>query len=146
MPDPSPSPEVTVVAGILERHGRLLICQRLRHSRHSLKWEFPGGKVEPGETLTAALARELTEELGITARVGAEFMRYPYQYPGRAPLLLVFFRVSGFQGEPRNLSFEQIQWAAPADLPQYDFLEGDRAILRALSTSPAGENPDSVPD
>jgi 8-oxo-dGTP diphosphatase len=137
MPDGPLSTEITVVAGVIECDGRVLICQRRRGSRHSLKWEFPGGKVEPGEALAAALRRELAEELGITAQVGAEIMRYSYQYPGRAPVPLVFIRVSGFEGEPRNLSCEQMRWVTAADLPQYDFLEGDREIVRVLAASPA---------
>src|SRR5689334_14996356 len=101
---------VTVVAAVIERAGRILIAQRKRTGQHPLKWEFPGGKVEPGETAEAALVRELAEELGIEASIANEITRYEYAYPGRAPILLIFYRVAEFAGEPRNLDFEEIVW------------------------------------
>ena len=146
MPENLPGGTVTVVAGVIQRNGCLLICQRKRDDPHGLKWEFPGGKVEPGETIAAALARELREELGIEGEVGREMARYPYRYPGQAPLLLIFLYIVRFRGEPRNLAFEDVCWATPADLPQYNFLEGDREFIRALSTLPTGETRDSVHD
>ena len=121
---------LTVVAGVMERHGDVLIAQRKRTGQHPLKWEFPGGKVEPGEAPAAALARELEEELGIGAQVGEEIARYEYQYPGRWPILLMFYRVTEFSGEPRNLDFEQIVWAPRARLQDYDFLDGDADFLK----------------
>ena len=84
----------TVVAAVIERDGLVLIGQRKPTGQHPLRWEFPGGKVEPGEAPEAALARELDEELGIQARVGPEIMRYEYQYPGRPPILLIFYSVT----------------------------------------------------
>jgi 8-oxo-dGTP diphosphatase len=122
-----------VVAAIIERDGQVLIAQRKRTGQHPLKWEFPGGKVEPGETPEAALARELEEELGIRARIGDEITRYEYQYPGRWPILLLFHRITEFAGEPRNLDFEQILWAPPERLRDYDFLEGDARFLELYS-------------
>ena len=119
----------TVVAAIIQRHGRILIGQRKDLGHHPLKWEFPGGKVEPGETPDAALIRELQEELGIHARIDRELMRYEYQYPGRSRILLVFYRVLDFDGEPRNLDFDQIRWEQPELLRNYDFLEGDTQFL-----------------
>jgi 8-oxo-dGTP diphosphatase len=126
----------TVVAAVIESAGRVLIAQRKNSGPHALKWEFPGGKVEPGETPEAALARELEEELGIHAQVDGEIARYAYQYAGRAPILLIFFRVTNFAGEPRNLDFEQIQWATPEQLPGYDFLEGDAEFILKYSSLP----------
>jgi 8-oxo-dGTP diphosphatase len=119
----------TVVAAVIEREGRVLIAQRKRTGQHPLKWEFPGGKVEAGEEPEAAVVRELEEELGIAARVEGEIMRYEYQYPGRAVILLIFYRVSGFAGEPRNLDFERIAWVERASLRDYDFLEGDAEFI-----------------
>lgn len=119
----------TVVAAIIQRHGRILIGQRKDLGHHPLKWEFPGGKVEPGETPDAALIRELQEELGIHARIDRELMRYEYQYPGRSRLLLIFYRVLDFDGEPRSLDFDQIRWEQPELLRNYDFLEGDTQFL-----------------
>jgi 8-oxo-dGTP diphosphatase len=119
----------TVVAAIIQRHGRILIGQRKDLGHHPLKWEFPGGKVEPGETPDAALIRELQEELGIHARIDRELMRYEYQYPGRSRILLIFYRVLDFDGEPRNLDFDQIRWEQAELLRNYDFLEGDTRFL-----------------
>src|SRR5436305_9437449 len=94
-----------VVAAILERDGRILICRRTPHQSHPLKWEFPGGKVEPGETPEAALARELEEELGIFGAAGEEIMRYEYCYPGKSPIELIFSRVTRCSGAPHNMIF-----------------------------------------
>jgi 8-oxo-dGTP diphosphatase len=121
----------TVVAAIIQRHGRILIGQRKDLGHHPLKWEFPGGKVEPGETPDAALIRELREELGIHARIDRELMRYEYQYPGRSRILLIFYRVLDFDGDPRNLDFDQIRWELPELLRNYDFLEGDTDFIAA---------------
>jgi mutator protein MutT len=123
----------TVVAAVIERDGRVLIAQRKRTGQHPLKWEFPGGKAEPGEAPEAAVARELEEELAIRARVDREIMRYEYQYPGRSPILLIFYPVTEFIGAPQNLDFEQIAWVARAQLRDYDFLEGDAEFIRSYS-------------
>lgn len=120
----------TVVAAVIERDDRILICQRSRGQPHELKWEFPGGKLESGETPRDGLRRELLEELAIEAVPGAEIARYEYAYPGRAPILLIFFRVREFAGEPRNLVFESIVWETRERLPGYDFLEGDLEFIR----------------
>jgi 8-oxo-dGTP diphosphatase len=120
----------TVVAAVIERSGCVLIAQRKPTGQHPLKWEFPGGKVESGETPEAALLRELEEELGIRAQVDVEIARYEYQYPGRSPIQLIFYRVAEFSGEPRNLDFEQILWAPRDRLRHYDFLEGDAEFLK----------------
>jgi 8-oxo-dGTP diphosphatase len=122
-----------VVAGVIERDGRILICQRAPGKRHALKWEFPGGKVEPGEDPHQALARELDEELGIRATIDREIARYPYSYPGRAPILLIFFRVTAFEGEVVNREFAGMVWEPPNRLPEYDFLEGDVEFVRTLA-------------
>ncbi|MBM3540344.1 MAG: (deoxy)nucleoside triphosphate pyrophosphohydrolase [Alphaproteobacteria bacterium] len=124
---------LTVVAGILSRDGDVLICRRIRGSRHELKWEFPGGKVEPGEDPRAALERELAEELDIGAVIGREIARYPYQYPGREPILLIFYEVTAYRGEARNRVFEQIRWEKRERLPDYEFVEGDAEFVRALA-------------
>jgi 8-oxo-dGTP diphosphatase len=123
-----------VVAAVIERGGRILIGQRKRDDSHGLKWEFPGGKVEPGEHLRTALARELEEELAIQARIGDEISRYRYRYTGRAPFELIFFRVLEFGGEPANLAFEQIAWVEPHELPSYDFLDGDADFVKTLAS------------
>ncbi len=124
-----------VVAGILERDGRILIGRRKPEQSHPLQWEFPGGKVEPGETAEQALERELEEELGIRGAAGAEIARYEYSYPGKSPIQLVFFRVHSYDGEPRNLVFHEMRWEPAAGLDRLDFVEGDRDFLRAFAGS-----------
>jgi len=123
-----------VVAGIIEREGRILICRRKAQQTHALKWEFPGGKVERNETLPQALERELGEELGIHSVSSEEIARYEYTYPGKHPIRLVFFRVTEFEGEPRNLIFEDMQWTPRQDLAAFDFVEGDLQFLRGIAT------------
>jgi 8-oxo-dGTP diphosphatase len=123
----------TVVAAVIERDGLILIAQRKRTGQHPLKWEFPGGKVEPEEIPENALVRELVEELGIRVTVGPEIGRYEFQYEGRWPVMLMFYRVTKFSGEPRNLDFEQILWAPRERLLDYDFLEGDAEFLKTYS-------------
>lgn len=75
------------------------------------------------------MIRELAEELGIAARVDRELMRYEYQYPGRSRILLIFYRVMDFDGDPRNLDFEQLRWEHPGRLTDYNFLEGDGEFI-----------------
>jgi 8-oxo-dGTP diphosphatase len=122
-----------VVAAVIERDGQILIGQRRAGDRHPLKWEFPGGKVEPYENPRDALRRELREELGIDASIGPEILRYEFQYPHRSPILLIFHHVTEFVGEMRNGVFEQVRWEARERLPRYDFLDGDVDFVRRLA-------------
>jgi 8-oxo-dGTP diphosphatase len=124
---------VHVVAAIIERHGRILIGQRQAEQSHPLKWEFPGGKVEPGESPQQALTRELEEELGIRGAHGPEITRYEFTYPGKNPIALIFYRVTGFEGEPQNLIFREMRWEPRAKLGEFDFVEGDRHFIQAFS-------------
>src|SRR5580704_17463359 len=123
-----------VVAAVIERDGLVLICQRKAGGRHALKWEFPGGKVEPHESPREALARELREELAIEARIAGALEIHEFGYGNEPAIRLHFFRVTEFTGEPQNLQFEQIVWERKARLPEYDFLEGDVAFVRTLAT------------
>jgi 8-oxo-dGTP diphosphatase len=129
-----------VVAAIIERDGRILICRRRADQPHPLQWEFPGGKVEAGEPPEDALARELFEELGIEGAAGSEMTRYEFAYPGKKPILLMFFRVSRYNGEPANLVFEEMRWELPHKLASFDFLEGDRQFLDGLYTGSYGDS------
>ena len=124
---------VQVVAAIIEREGRILIGQRQPEQSHPLQWEFPGGKVEPGETTEQALTRELEEELAIRNARGPEITRYEFAYPGKSAIALIFYRVTGFEGEPRNLIFHEMRWETRAKLPEFDFVEGDRDFIRLFS-------------
>ena len=120
----------TVVAGILERDGRVLICRRRADQPHPLKWEFPGGKVEAGETAQTALRRELREELGIESDPATEITRYEFAYPGKNPILLIFLRVPAWTGEIENRIFVTMIWQQRDRLKEYDFLAGDEPFLR----------------
>ena len=117
----------------MERDGKILICQRKPSDRHALKWEFPGGKVEADEDPKAALARELHEELAIRAKIEEEIVRYEYQYPGRPPMLLMFFRVTEWAPEPENVIFESMIWETATRFRNYDFLDGDIDFVRRLA-------------
>ena len=121
-----------VVAALLFEQGRLLICQRSPRGRFPNKWEFPGGKVEPGEDLLEALRRELLEELGITAEIGAEVWRTEHQYPGFSPVRLHFFSVRRYSPAPKNRVFQKILWVNLSDLMMYDFLDADRPLVEQL--------------
>jgi 8-oxo-dGTP diphosphatase len=129
---------VEVVAAVMMRDGKILIGQRKRGGRHPLKWEFPGGKVEPEEDPRAALARELREELDVEAVIGEEMDAYEVRYGDGFAVLLHFYRVTEFQGEPRNLDFEQIVWERPERLAEYDFLEGDVTFVAKVARGLAG--------
>ena len=123
----------TVVAGLVRRGGSILICRRAAGGAHPLKWEFPGGKVEAGESPPEALVRELREELEVRAEIGDEVERYEFQYPGKQPILLIFLAVSAFKGEPRNCVFAEMRWVDLRELPEFDFLEGDVAFVERLA-------------
>lgn len=125
----------TVVAAIIRHGGRILICRRTAAQPHPLKWEFPGGKVETGESPPEALCRELREELGMRARIGDEVERYEFRYPGKDAILLIFYAVADFDGQPRNCVFEEIRWVTAGELPRFDFLEGDVEFVARLAQS-----------
>ena len=122
-----------VVAALIWREGKILICQRTRHQPMPLKWEFPGGKIEEGEQPRDALRRELDEELGITAVIGDEVLRIQHKYPGGNAVELRFFDVRELAGELENRIFREIVWADPKTLPSYDFLEADLTLVKDLA-------------
>lgn len=122
-----------VAAGVIHKGGEILVGQRRRGDRHAFKWEFPGGKVEFGESPQQALVRELSEELQIDAKVGSEMARYEHDYPSGSRVHLLFFAVNEFAGEPKARVFEQICWVPLSELPGVDFLEGDLDFVRRLA-------------
>jgi mutator protein MutT len=126
---------LTVVAALIQSNGRLLVCQRRRGDTFELLWEFPGGKVKPNESLKAALKRELREELGASARIGAEVYRTRHQYAQMSDAIeLVFFAAAIDSSEAANIVFEQILWRDPASLPELNFLPADRELIEKLSS------------
>lgn len=125
---------MVVVAAIIARDGRVLACQRSRKSKFALKWEFPGGKVQSGETLQAALERELEEELGVRAEIGQEVFRTQHKYPQmREGMELIFFAANLGASEIENRIFERVDWVEPEKLRQMDFLEADRELIQKLA-------------
>ena len=124
---------IRVSAGILTRPSQLLICQRRAGDLHALKWEFPGGKLNNGENDAACLRRELQEELGIQASIGDELYHTSHTYPTGRSVALIFFHVPAFQGQLINHVFETFIWVKPAQLRQYDFLEGNVEFVASLA-------------
>jgi 8-oxo-dGTP diphosphatase len=122
-----------VVAALIVRDDKILICQRTKDQPMALKWEFPGGKIEPGEEAIAALRRELDEELGISAKIENEVATIEHRYKKGGAVELHFYRVREYEGEMKNLIFEQIRWVDPRELPRFDFLDADRDIVRQLA-------------
>jgi len=123
-----------VVAALIVDKGKILVCQRTRHQTMPLKWEFPGGKIEEGEQARNALHRELDEELGIDATIGDEAARIHHEYKSGNSVDLRFFVVREYRGEIENRIFKDLKWAAPAELPTYDFLEADLKLVSDLAT------------
>ncbi len=111
----------------------VLVCQRRPDQPMSLKWEFPGGKIEPGETAEQALARELEEELGIAAVIGPRIAQIRHRYRNGGAIDLQFFTVKQFTGELSNRIFNAMQWAPLSTLPGFDFLAADLGLIRDLS-------------
>jgi 8-oxo-dGTP diphosphatase len=125
-----------VAALILRGEGpnrEIFICQRRADQAMGLKWEFPGGKVEPGETSEEALARELREELGITASIGTHITTVRHTYRNGSSIEIEFFAVHSFEGELVNVIFQQMQWTAIPRLPEFDFLAADLTLIRDLA-------------
>ncbi len=111
----------------------VLICQRKPDQPMSLKWEFPGGKIEDGETSEQALARELQEELGIHAKIGRKVARIRHKYRNGGAIDLQFFVVDEFTGSLENRIFNDMRWSPLSALPTYDFLAADLDLIRDLS-------------
>jgi len=122
-----------VVAALIVRDNKILVCQRTRHQTLPLKWEFPGGKIEAGESPEAALRRELEEELGIAAEIGRKVAVIEHRYSNGAAVVLQFFLVERFSGEIQNRIFRDVRWASREEMPGFDFLEADVALVRDIA-------------
>ena len=135
----SQKPVRFVVAALILRESssgastEVLVCQRRPDQPMSLKWEFPGGKIEPGESSEAALVRELNEELGIDAVIGRRVARTRHKYRSGGAVDLQFFVVTEFRGALENRIFNDLRWSPLPDLPAYDFLAADLRLVRDLS-------------
>jgi 8-oxo-dGTP diphosphatase len=119
-----------VVAALIGERGRVLVAQRRADQSLPLQWEFPGGKVEPGEAPEAALARELNEELGVTATVGRIWDVLFHAYPEFDLVMLVY--ACRIAGEPRAVEVADVAWVALKELPAKDILPADRPLVDRL--------------
>jgi 8-oxo-dGTP diphosphatase len=122
-----------VAAALIVRGSEILIGQRRPNQPMALKWEFPGGKIEPGESPQQALARELQEELGITATIGPLVTRIRHNYRHGGAVDLQFFAVREFSGEIVNQIYNEFRWVRMEELADYEFLAADRGLIRDLA-------------
>ena len=122
---------IIVAAGIVSRNGKIMLCQRRPGDRLGLKWEFPGGKLESGETPQQALERELREELAIETRTGRIFD--VHHVAGDREILVLFFRSEIISGDPQTIECNAVAWADPAELTRYDLAPADMEVARLLA-------------
>ena len=134
-PNPRPAGPALrfVAAALIVRGGEVLIGQRRPDQPMALLWEFPGGKIEAGESPEQALARELDEELGIRATIGPRVTRVRHNYRHGGAVDLQFFAVHEFAGEIVGRIYKQVRWVKLNDLPSYEFLAADRKLIRDLA-------------
>ena len=124
---------IPVAVGILEdAEGRILVAWRPEHKHQGGKWEFPGGKIDPAESMPAALARELHEELGITLRAASPMLRTRHAY-GDKNVLLDVWRVTDFSGTPHGREGQSVRWVQRQELERIDLPAADVPIVRALN-------------
>jgi 8-oxo-dGTP diphosphatase len=127
---------IEVVAGALfDGSGRVLIAQRPPGKALAGRWEFPGGKLDAGETPFAGLVRELREELGVEVHSARRLLRYPHEYPDRV-VWLELWSVSAWSGEARGLDGQALRWVEPSRLHEQDILEADAPMIAALTAAP----------
>jgi 8-oxo-dGTP diphosphatase len=123
---------VLVVAALIERGGEVLVARRRATGERGNLWEFPGGKVEPGEGERAALARELREELGVRALVGEEYARLEHVYPD-LQVELALYRAALHDSDPRPLQAQELRWVRRRELPGLEFCEADVPLLTRIA-------------
>ena len=123
---------VDVVAALIWRDNKFMICQRPAHKARGLLWEFVGGKVESGETKEQALIRECREELTVTLSVGDVFMDVIHEYPDLT-VHLMLFNATIAEGEPQKLEHNDIKWITPSEIHNYDFCPADKEILKKIT-------------
>ena len=123
-----------VVAALIWKNNKFMICQRPAHKARGLLWEFVGGKVEPGETKAQALIRECKEELNVILSVGDVFMDVIHEYPDLT-VHLTLFNATIAEGEPHKLEHNDIEWITSDEIPSYNFCPADKEILTKLMES-----------
>ena len=122
---------VEVVAALIWKNNKFMICQRPAHKTRGLLWEFVGGKVEPGETKEQALIRECREELDVLLSVDDIFMEVTHEYPD-ITVHLTLFNATLVEGEPQKLEHNDIKWITPSEIPNYEFCPADEEILKKI--------------
>jgi len=122
---------IDVVAAIIRKDGEILITQRLDNVHLARFWEFPGGKVEAGESFEVALQREIQEELGIKIRVKDEFLTLDHDYPAKS-VRLHFFNCTVLQGDPKAIDVADLRWVTPHDIGNYQFPPADAELISKL--------------
>lgn len=122
---------ISVTCAIIEKNGKILIARRARDQRLAGKWEFPGGKLEDGETPEECLKRELEEEFGIQAEVG-EFITSNRHHYDHAFIELLAYRVTYVSGSFTLVDHDSIRWVSPEELPDYDLSGADIPVAMAL--------------
>ncbi len=120
-----------VTAAIIEKDGKILIAQRKRGDALAGKWEFPGGKLEPGETPEQCLRRELMEELGIDSKIGRFVCSSKFEYK-HLPIELLAYMAVHLSGEFKLNDHDRIEWVIPGDLKKYDFASADIPVVNVL--------------
>lgn len=123
---------IKVVAGVLERNGKILVCRRRNQDGSPGKWEFPGGKQEPGETEEECLVRELREELCLAVRPGEEIGRVRHDYK-EFSVEVVFRHAEAENGNMKLMVHAEAAWAERKSLSDYDFLEADIEFVKRLA-------------
>ena len=127
---------IRVVAAVIERDGKILACRRAPHKSLAGLWEFPGGKVEPGETDEVALAREILEELGIEITVG-EFIAESVAPAGQAMIHLnAYWAETTVAGEVSSTDHDRMEWLSPKDVSDYEWAPADVPFLSELGAAP----------
>jgi 8-oxo-dGTP diphosphatase len=122
---------IPVVAGFMKKDGKILVGQRPENNSLPGQWEFPGGKIESGESPEVALARELNEELGIEAEIGDLKLACSHSY-GEVGILILFFEVLYWKGEPRAKHHMMLEWIEPEELANRNIPEANRKILNRI--------------
>lgn len=124
---------IRVAAAVVRRAGRFLICKRSAGGSCAYLYEFPGGKIEPGEEPRACAERECREELGISVSCGEELWSTSHEYPDRRVELVFFWaEITHDSSEPEKSVHEEIAWAAPDELKNYEFCPADAELIRML--------------
>jgi 8-oxo-dGTP diphosphatase len=120
-----------VAVAIIEKEGRILIARRIKNDPLKYRWEFPGGKVEEGETAEECVKREVFEELGIDIMVKERICASPYDY-AHMSIELLAYKASHVSGELKRHEYQRVQWVMPSELDSYDFPEANRPLINRL--------------